>query len=134
MTAPIFPITALYGGLFALMLIALSVRVVFGRAKAHANLDDGGDPGLLVKIRSFGNYTEYVPLALIAMLLAESSGAPGWLLHAAGLILLAGRLLHAFGLSAVKAPTFGRIAGMLATWVAVLLGGGASLYLAVAAV
>ncbi|MCS6759577.1 MAG: MAPEG family protein [Candidatus Devosia euplotis] len=53
---------------------------------------------VLQKIRQHGNFIEWVPLTLVLMILAEAQGIDALWLHAAGVLLLIGRLAHPFGL------------------------------------
>ena len=74
------------------------------------------------------NCAEYAPLGLILLLIAELQGAPHWLLHAMGAALLAGRLLHAYGVSQEPEPYIYRMTGMALTF-AMLTTGAATLLL-----
>jgi len=67
-------------------------------------------------IRSQGNFAEYVPLALLLMLFLEMSHFSVYLLHALGIALLGGRLLHGYALSFTPSFMFGRVAGASITW------------------
>jgi uncharacterized protein len=55
------------------------------------------------------------------------TGASGWILHGVGLLFLAGRALHAFGLSRTAGSSMGRVGGMLTTHAAFFIGAGALL-------
>ena len=113
----IFPeITAAYAAIFGLMMIILSALVVRQRFKQRVTLMDGGKLVVRQAMRIHGNFTEYVPLALVLVAFVELGGAMMWLVHLLGGGLLAGRLLHATGLKASKGPTVGRISGMLLTY------------------
>lgn len=112
-------VTALYGALFGLLCVGLSVRVIRARRAARVAIGAGDDTGLLRAIRAHGNFAEYVPLALVLMLLAELGGASAWLLHVIGLTLLAGRLVHALGVSRTDEDYRYRVAGMAATFGAI---------------
>jgi uncharacterized membrane protein YecN with MAPEG domain len=68
------------------------------------------------------NFAEYVPLALILLVLAELTGAAGLTLHALGLALLIGRVLHAYGVSQAEEDYRFRVAGMALTFVALISG------------
>ena len=59
---------------------------------------------------------------LVLMALAEWQQAPAWALHALGLGLLAGRIVHAVGLSQEPEPAGLRAVGMALTFT-VLIGG-----------
>jgi hypothetical protein len=109
------PTTALYSGLLAFVLIVLSVRVIQARRGRRVAVGDGGDEMLLRRMRAHGNFTEYVPIALLLMALAESLGGWPWLLHAAGVVLVAGRIAHAYGVSEPREDFRFRVTGMVAT-------------------
>ena len=115
-------ITPLYAALLTLLMIALSVRVVLYRRAKMISVGDSDDKALLKRIRAQGNCVEYAPVGLILLLIAELQGAPGIALHAIGLILLAGRLMHAIGFSRTPQIIPLRVAGMALTYAALLLG------------
>lgn len=91
-------ISSLYAALSALLIVWLSLRVITLRRAKKVRLGDGGEPELQAAIRAQGNATEYIPIALILLFLLETNGAYTALLHAGGIAILAGRLLHARGL------------------------------------
>ncbi len=95
-------VTPLYAGLLTPLFIFLAVRVIGARRSAKVAIGDGGDDDLRRRMRVRGNFSEYVPLALILMGLAESLSADQRWLHLLGLVLLVERLSHAFGVS--RAP------------------------------
>jgi uncharacterized membrane protein YecN with MAPEG domain len=114
-------ITPLYAGIFGLMLIALSARVIGQRRKHKQSLGEGQAPELARAIRAQGNFVEYVPFALFLMLLGELNGADRLLTHALGTALLVGRTLHATGLLIAEVhpdkPQFAyRVSGMMLTF------------------
>jgi uncharacterized membrane protein YecN with MAPEG domain len=116
---------AVYVGANVLILLILALGVVRARAASKVILGDGGDPGLQRAIRVHGNAAEYVPAGLIGILaLALLPAAPLWAVHAGGVLLTAGRILHAIGLSNTSGRSFGRAFGTLFTWIAFLAVGG----------
>lgn len=122
-------VTTLYAGALALLFLLLSFRVIMGRSgPGKPSLGDGGDPSMLRRIRGHANFAEYVPLILVLMGLLENGGSPKWLLHALGGMLLVGRLLHGYTFAFTKEWPFGRTAGILLTFLALLVGGGVCLY------
>src|SRR5262249_35803789 len=109
------PITAFYAGLLGLLFIVLAFRVVARRRDKRVEIGDGGDRELLRRMRVHANFAEYAPFTLLLMGLGESLRPPIPVLHVIGLLLLAGRLLHAYGLA--QEPHFlpGRVWGMYLT-------------------
>ncbi len=116
-----YQITALYAGILAIILVALSARVIMGRQSSSVSLGDGGG-ALSTRIRSHGNFIEYVPMALIVIGLLEARGTAGWLVHVLGIVLVVSRLLHPFGL-AMKPPNAPRAIGASGTLLVLLVGG-----------
>lgn len=118
-------ITSLYAGLLGLMLVVLAIRVVTRRRSIHIAFGDGEDEELRRRIRTHGNFIEYVPLALLLMLLAEFSAAAHWLVHAMGMALIAGRGTHAWSLHASNLRA--RVIGMVLTFWVLVTGAGCCL-------
>ena len=114
-------ITMLYAGLCAGVLFALSVQVIRQRRRLKVSVGDAGDEELVRCIRAQANFVEYVPIALLLILLLELAGTPAALLHLLGAVLLVGRLLHAWSLTARSGRA--RVAGMIMTF-AVLVSAG----------
>ncbi|TLM77717.1 MAPEG family protein [Microbulbifer harenosus] len=113
-------ITALYAGLCALLVLALAFKVVGFRRGKKVGIGTGGDKEGSILIRAHANAVEYIPLALILMLIAELNGlAPLWL-HCLGGALVFARLLHAIGLIGGKGGYHpGRFFGTLLTWLVI---------------
>ena len=109
-------ITSLYASLAALLFVALAALVVRARWKYRTGLGVGTDPAMERAVRVHANFVEYVPLALLLLLLAELGGAPSGLLHTCGALLLVSRVLHAYGLSQTSGRSFGRFWGTAGTW------------------
>ena len=114
---------ALWTGLNLLLLLVLSILVVRQRQRHKVLLGHGDVPELERASRVFGNATEYVPAALVGIVVLAVVGANPWIIHALGAALLIGRLGHAFGLSRSAAVSPGRFIGALFTWVVLLLTG-----------
>ncbi len=89
------PVTALFIGIFAVIQVPLTVMVGFKRLQTNIQFMDGGDATLLRRMRAHANYTETVPIVLLAMAASEISGLTPAALWAGGASLLIGRLLHA---------------------------------------
>jgi len=114
-------ITAFYAALLALFFVFLSFRVIGWRRLKSVELGHGGDSQLLRRMRVHANFAEYVPFTLLLMAMAESMTAPRPLIHVAGLILIAGRLMHAYGLSQTPHILRLRVGGMILTFTALAL-------------
>ena len=124
------PITLVTLALLALLNLGISVYVAKRRGDTKVSLGDGGNETMLQATRIHGNFTEYVPIALIMMLAIEVAGGPGWLLHVIGDSLLIGRLLHAWGLHSAAGRSMGRGFGTLLTYISYLFAIGGCFYLA----
>jgi hypothetical protein len=109
---------ALWAGLHIILLLVLSLLVVRQRQKHKVVLGDEGVPELVQAVRAFGNATEYVPAALVGLVVLALVQAPPLVIHVAGLVLFAGRVSHAIGLSTSGGASFPRSIGVVLTWVA----------------
>ena len=114
---------ALWSGLLILLLGVLSIRVILARRKYKVAIGDGGVPEVALAARVFGNAAEYIPVGIGALILLYHLEMPVLAIHGLGVTLLAGRTIHAVGLSGHKS-TFGRVAGMVLTFVALFVAGG----------
>jgi uncharacterized protein len=112
-------ITAFYASLLAALYLFLSVRVIGWRRQQRVEIGHGEDAQLLRRMRVHANFAEYVPFALVLMALAESLGPPHILTHLVGLMLVVGRVLHAYGLSQTPHILRYRVLGMQLTFSAI---------------
>ena len=112
-------VTALYGGIVGLLLLVLAARVSGMRWKLKIGMGDAGDRTLQRAVRAHGNAVEWAIVAVLLLLVAELTRAPAILLHLCGIAIVAGRLLHAFGVSRASGYSFGRFTGSLLSWGAV---------------
>jgi uncharacterized membrane protein YecN with MAPEG domain len=108
-------ITPLYAALAALILMVLTFRVILLRRSKKVSFGDGGMPELVHAIRAHGNFIEYVPFALLLILLVELTGGPRLMVHGFGAALIVARLFHIWGVLPVKGPFFGRVLGVVLT-------------------
>ncbi|HJP99159.1 MAG TPA: MAPEG family protein [Rhodanobacteraceae bacterium] len=105
-------IAGLYIALGALLIVALSVRVKWLRNTLRVGLGSGENERLARAIRAHANAVEYLPIALLMLvLLAVERTRPG-LLHVFGIVLIVARILHAIGLSRASGRSFGRAVGI----------------------
>lgn len=116
-------VTMITAGLLGLIVLFLSGYVVAGRVKFKINSGDGGNDEMRQRVRAQANFIEYVPLALILLILVESASiGPAWLAGALGATLLVARLWHAQGLLSKSGTSVGRFMGTNLTWLVILAG------------
>ncbi|WP_172292913.1 MAPEG family protein [Pseudoruegeria sp. HB172150] len=120
-------ITPIYAGLIALLFLFLSLRVVAGRFRHRISVGDGGEKDMVKRMRTQANCAEYAPVGLLLLLMAELQGMAPWALHVLGGLLLAGRVLHAYGYGRTpqivllrRVGMFGTVASISITAVAVM--------------
>jgi uncharacterized protein len=123
MTAHALLVSPLYVGLACLMIVALALVVSLRRNKFRVGLGDGNQITLLQAIRAHANFAEYVPLALLAIVMLEATGHSRYLIHALGVALIVGRLCHAAGLLSAAGQTIGRRIGTSLTWAVLIVAG-----------
>ena len=112
-------VTLIIAAALGLINIWLGIRVTRIRISHKVSLGSGDVPGMEGRIRAHANFNEYVPVALILMLLIEMNVGPSRWLWGLGALLVAARLIHPFGM-ARPAPNPPRAVGASLTW-AVLL-------------
>lgn len=123
---------ALYAGLNILLLVYLGVRTANLRRINKVGHGDAGNDQIRRAVRAHGNASEYIPAGAVGLLfLSLLSAIPAIVVHIAGLSLTLGRFIHAQGLSAADGPSFGRVAGMLLTIIALTVCAGGMIYAAV---
>jgi uncharacterized membrane protein YecN with MAPEG domain len=126
-------ITALYAGLLVPLFIYLTIRVIGARRGEKIAIGHGESHFLLRRMRVHANFSEYVPLTLICMGLAESLHTHHILLHGMGIFLIIGRCLHAYGVSQEKEVFKFRVIGMVCTLTVLSIAALACLYGAIMA-
>lgn len=123
-------ILALYAGLNILLNLILTYRVSGNRVRAKVMTGTGDDTKLYNASRAHITNVEYTPIGLIGLAVLTMLASSLWLLHAVGILLTLGRLLHAIGVSRTSDSSPPRLLGTLLTWVALLIAGLACLYYA----
>jgi uncharacterized protein len=113
-------ITGLYVALATLLVLILSSRVSLRRRLLRVSLGDGDDKELRKRIRAQANAIEYLPLGLLLLLCLEWNQTLPVILHACGIVLIAARTLHAYGLSRTGGTSPERFAGTGLTWLVML--------------
>ncbi|NOD48315.1 MULTISPECIES: MAPEG family protein [unclassified Ruegeria] len=123
-------ITPIYAALIAILYVALSVKVILQRRSDKISVGDGGSKLMIKAIRTHSNCAEYAPIGLLLIAMVELQGAGSLTLHVLGLMLLAGRLLHAYGFGRTPQIVILRQLGMGLTFTAILVTAIANLVLA----
>lgn len=124
-------VAALYVGISALILLALSLNV--GRQRSRLNsfaLGSIGDTKLAGAVRAHGNFIEYAPIVLLMILVLALMKASVILLHLLGIVFIVARIFHAAGMMTEKQPNILRNIGIGLTALALLVGAIACLYYA----
>ncbi|MGB2427363.1 MAG: MAPEG family protein [Alteromonas sp.] len=114
-------ITSFYASLLAICYLYLSILVIRSRRLAKVSLGDGGDSTLQQLSRAHANFAEYVPITLILAFCLELNTDFTLVVHIACVLLLLGRLTHAYGLRHHIGASWQRVVGMLSTFAAILL-------------
>ena len=114
-------IVPLYAAVLAGMFVVVSIRAIALRRSSKLPLGFQGDIALERRVRVQGNFSEYVPFALLLSAFVELRGSAPWLLHAMGVLLIAGRLSHAYGVSQIKESFAFRVTGMAMTFTVILI-------------
>ncbi len=112
-------ITIVFIAIFALFQMVITIMVGVSRNKNEVHFYDEGDIDLRRRVRAHGNFTEIVPITLLAMMGAEILGTPPMLIWAGGVTLLAGRLWHYYVIRTVGWSN-GRAASMMLTFIAMI--------------
>lgn len=113
------PITTVLASCLAIWLVILSTRVVRQRGTASVSLADGGDETLLRRIRAQANLTEYAPMMIILIALAELQGGNSYVIGFFAALFLAARLSHGFALSFSAHNPRGRVFGAAGSFAAI---------------
>jgi uncharacterized protein len=114
------PITLVTAGLCGLLFFILSLQVVRARLATKVTLGDGGDPTLFTRIRTHGNFAEYVPLSLILLAVCEISGVHRLLLAVCGALIVLTRVAHVLGMPR-PAPNMFRVLGTAGSWLVIVV-------------
>jgi uncharacterized membrane protein YecN with MAPEG domain len=112
-------VTALYGSILGLMIVALGINVTAHRVKLAVPLGDGDNPVMLRMMRIHANAIEYLPIAVLLMLVYELNAGMRILLHVVGIALVVGRILQTAAMWSTPLPGAGRGIGQSLTWLSI---------------
>ncbi|MCB1508049.1 MAG: MAPEG family protein [Hyphomicrobiaceae bacterium] len=110
--------TSIYAAVLTALYIYLSFQVIGRRRGQQISLGTGEDRLLEKRVRAHGNFAEYAPLGIVLLALAELNGAPAVAVHGLGLLLTAGRAMHAYAFLTRRMVFKLRVAGMVSTFAA----------------
>ena len=118
-------LTSLFASLFTLFYLLLSFRIGYLRGspvmKLIFKMDKEANTGKLQRnVRAHGNFSEYVPIFLVLLMILETLGQfPFSYLLTICLIFSYGRLAHAICFAFYDSNPFLRISGMLCTYLGI---------------
>ena len=116
------PLTSIFGSLFTLFYLFLSFRIGYFRGSPVMKLifkmgEEIPEIKLQRNVRAHGNFSEYVPIFLVLLLIIETLGQSSFdYLLMICLIFSYGRLAHAICFAFYDSNPFLRISGMLCTY------------------
>ena len=113
------PITTVLVSALSLFFVWLSMQVINRRRAFRVLIGAGGKEELKWAIRAQGNFSEYVPITLILFAIAEFNQTDWRLLIVFAVILVLGRLLHAYGFLFAQDRLEFRVKGMMLTFAAI---------------
>ena len=114
-------IIPVYAALLAFLFVYLSVRVIKARRGAKVAIGSNGNPALERAMRVQANFAEYVPFALLLLMMLELKSLMPLILHGLAIALLVGRCAHAYGVSNEPEDFRFRVTGMATTFTVILL-------------
>ena len=120
----------LYIAINLLLNLGLAYRVSATRVKASVMTGTGDHEPLYKSTRAHIVNSEYTPIGLIGLIGLFILSGSIWIIHAAGVALTFGRVLHAVGLYISADSTRPRLWGTLLTWLGQLITGVGCLYYA----
>ena len=85
---------SIYIGLLLFIGLILSVRVTLWRHGMKISIGDGNDKLMARRVRAFGNFSEYAPLMIAALVVIELSNFSMAWLHFLGVLAVLGRAAH----------------------------------------
>ena len=114
------PITTLSACVLTVLLFVLSMRVVRVRRSERVVLGSDGSELLLRRVRGQANLTEYGPIGIFLVFLAEIQSANVYALALLASAFLAGRLMHGYAFSFTDGSMRLRVLGMQFTLLSLL--------------
>ena len=104
----------------ALILVFLSIRTLRLRRRHQIAIGHGSEPALERAMRVHANFCEYVPISLLLLFFFESLSDDKLWVHIMCIVLVLGRLLHAYGVSQIDEDFRYRVSGMAMTFTVII--------------
>lgn len=123
-------VTPIYLAIAVALYSFMAFAVIANRRRRRISIGDGNQQDFARIIRGHANFAEYAPITLLAIACAELAGAPAAALHLSGVLLIAGRSLHAYSFLFTPAGMTSRVSGMVLTFLALWIAAAAGIYAA----
>jgi uncharacterized protein len=124
MSAATLPIVTIQTtAILAVGAAGLAIWVIVQRVRLKVEWGDGGNRHMAQAVRAHANFSEHVPMALLALGACELAGASRPLVMGMAASLIAARILSAYGLTRSLGPSLARQAGASITIAAMLVAG-----------
>lgn len=123
-------IVPIFSAILAILFVLLSFNVIRARRLHKVGIGTGRNKSVERAMRVHANFAEYVPLSLLLLAFLELNKANHYFLVALCLILTAGRLCHAFGVSQENEKFAYRVTGMMMTFTVLLTAAIANIFMA----
>lgn len=114
-------ISGFYVAVAGLFLVYLSARVIRLRRTRKISVGAADDADMERAMRVQANFTEYAPIVLLLLIVAELNSLPALAVHGFGVALLAARFIHFLGFRSADAPGLLRVLGMVLTFTLIAL-------------
>lgn len=108
------PISSIYVAVFIVLQLIFTLRVGLVRRRERISLGHGNNALLEQRIRAHANFTEVVPITLLALVLLEANGTSINLLHMFGVSFSVFRIMHYIAVANATAIAY-RFYGMIGT-------------------
>jgi uncharacterized membrane protein YecN with MAPEG domain len=105
-------ITLILSSIMGFMCVWLALQVIKNRRKHKISMGDGGIEELKKAIRAHGNFIEYVPISLILLGMSELNHANPFVVLVFAVLILLGRIFHAYAFLKSKEHFKPRVLGM----------------------
>ncbi|MDP4796237.1 MAG: MAPEG family protein [Rhodospirillales bacterium] len=122
-------VTPIYLALAVVLYSIMTFIIIANRNKRRISIGDGAQQDFSRLIRGHANFAEFAPITLLAIVIAELSGAPATVLHICGIALIIGRSLHAYCFLCTPSGLKYRVSGMVLTLLSLWMSTGAAVWM-----